>query len=490
MTRDPTHFVPRLKTHRPGIRDLAVELLVLTFSLLHGQDIARCMRVCRYFAGLIRSEPYLQYKIELAQTGMVDGDSSMLLVSERRQRLHQYYFNFRNGIFDYETPDAAHPDYAHQFRNLAWNHGRRAYVSASALYGTFLGSRFFLSVFNHDRAQDLLVIIKQVTTDMNTGRFLEVCFWSLGGSKTTRMDHPAAAQSSIQLFPPSGSDPTAKIDVLTLKIEAHYVIWVLCITEAEAHAESHSVEVFNWKTGQVVSRIEFGSSLVNVALWGDSHLLVQPADSESPQCLDIYSLTPSSPPRPLRRLQLLEPTLNHGESVVFHPMQTSLDPSPPEGHFHADPAHSMVILTYHIHRSNRDEYASHLLIPYSTLRAHIDAAFTVVDTPDSDSQHVPLEPVPWQDWGPHGTARAHSDSGWPSLGLRVEGQRKIVEDVEAALPGVVDPECAAIPYVVYRFQLPVFPWEYPIRVVQMSMTGFTVTYRGTDLREMERTWTV
>ena len=53
------------------------------------------------------------------------------------------------------------------------------------------------------------------------------------------------------------------------------------------------------------------------------------------------------------------------------------------------------------------------------------------------------------------------------------------ENIEEVLPGVVDPECAAIPYVVYRFPLPdsrradsTIPPE--IRQVTMSMAGFTV----------------
>ena len=65
------------------------------------------------------------------------------------------------------------------------------------------------------------------------------------------------------------------------------------------------------------------------------------------------------------------------------------------------------------------------------------------------------------------------------------------EDIEMVLPGVVDPECAAIPYVLYRFPLP-YPSheesEVPPEIckVTMSMAGFTVevsihlhTVRGT-----------
>ena len=57
----------------------------------------------------------------------------------------------------------------------------------------------------------------------------------------------------------------------------------------------------------------------------------------------------------------------------------------------------------------------------------------------------------------------------------------IVGDVEDVLPGVVDPECSAIPYVVYRFKLPYADCSTDssvggrtIRAVEMSLTGFTV----------------
>ena len=53
------------------------------------------------------------------------------------------------------------------------------------------------------------------------------------------------------------------------------------------------------------------------------------------------------------------------------------------------------------------------------------------------------------------------------------------EDIEKVLPGVVDPECAAIPYVLYRFPLPDSlheEAEVPPEIckVTMSMAGFTV----------------
>ena len=57
----------------------------------------------------------------------------------------------------------------------------------------------------------------------------------------------------------------------------------------------------------------------------------------------------------------------------------------------------------------------------------------------------------------------------------------IVENVGTALPGVIDPECSAIPYVVYRFKLPYVDCSTDssaggrtIRAVEMSLTGFTI----------------
>ncbi|PIL34975.1 hypothetical protein GSI_02762 [Ganoderma sinense ZZ0214-1] len=70
------------------------------------------------------------------------------------------------------------------------------------------------------------------------------------------------------------------------------------------------------------------------------------------------------------------------------------------------------------------------------------------------------------------------------------------EDLESVLPGVsVDPDCSAIPYAVYRFALSDSPTEeprgdWPIRRVQMDMTGFTVTFDDSEHHEREQTWAI
>ena len=114
------------KADHLNICDLPYDVLILIFSSLHAQDVARCTivsgpvgivdrfitchyQVCHSFADVIYSDLSLQYKIELAQNGMVDGESSTLAVSEKLQRLRQYSSNFKCGAFQHEDL-TAHPD--------------------------------------------------------------------------------------------------------------------------------------------------------------------------------------------------------------------------------------------------------------------------------------------------------------------------------------------------------------------------------------------
>lgn len=163
-----------------NIHDLPTDVLVHIFSLLRGQDIARCIevsklvlfllshltfnKVCHCFADLVRSDLYLQYTIELAQNGMVDGHSHTLTTSERLQRLREYSSRFRSGRFDHEDL-AAHPHYVHQMRNGQWNTSSVDESSQSTLHGSDLRietvtahsqdgpSDMFLSVFTPGSAQ-------------------------------------------------------------------------------------------------------------------------------------------------------------------------------------------------------------------------------------------------------------------------------------------------------------------------------------------------
>ncbi|PIL34974.1 hypothetical protein GSI_02761 [Ganoderma sinense ZZ0214-1] len=292
-------------------------------------------------------------------------------------------------------------------------------------------------------------------------------------------------------------------------------------------------------------RIDLGATDQTFVELDDAFILVLPrhSDSGSEHHLSVYSLTPSASSHPLCFLELPPVTLSQGERLVDHIVGTSRHPAAPEGHFQVDPSMSMVVVAHYIESEETwptpNPYRiTQLLIPCATLLNQIRL---VVDL-DPASFGPPVL-VPWQGWGLHGSLRLlmpvypHPDELGYSISMVPYGSRMplvtfddpgytrasvyvfdinpltarharlalaaqsesgarttataIVEDVEAALPGVVDPDIKGIPFVVYRFELPPQRPDWPmIRAVRMSMTGFTVTYGNGGPEVNDESWTV
>ncbi|KAM5542833.1 hypothetical protein V8D89_003497 [Ganoderma adspersum] len=549
---------PSPAANRLQIGDLPSDILLIVLSSLHGQDIARCIRVCRRFAGLIHFDLRLQYKIELAQSGMVDGDSSTLPTSERRRRLLQYSSKFRNGVFDRGEDPTEYPDHMlSETHDLRVSSRRISYHESSFPVFHLEFDRpagHFLSVFTHgsaqagiqprrwlvplgtpedphlgtkwavDDAQDLLVIAG-VAIPLAGGleSVIEIKFFSLDSSKTTLTAHPAASRPCIQVRPDRASEVVEPM-VLQLAISAQYAMWVFSNPQGEV--ANYSVEVYNWMTGQVISRIDVGSWPVHVIPLDHPYLLVLPDVKPYPD-FRIYTFATSAPRSHICMLQL--PDLDPTQHILWHHICTSRRPPPSEGSFRANPAHWMIAFAL---RSNlgRQRFTTYLLIPRATLSAQIRAA---------EARDVVSElSVPWQDWGSRGCLRlrlrrtpfrcilrlvpfgsrmpfvafepssfqsgsvyvfdlnplaarrerqAVLSSHWQCGGLGSECRTTaVVEDVEEALPGVVDPECSAIPYVVYRFDL---ADVLGITAVVMGMTGFMVLSYETETDKALQTWT-
>ena len=330
-----------------------------------------------------------------------------------------------------------------------------------------------------------------------------------------------------------------------------------------------------------------GEALISVVPLDEPYLLLLPS-TRMPRLhqnvdpsVRIYSFFPSSGKsragRHVCTLQL--PPTPPGEYMLWSEARTGDRAEETTGHFRADPSRSVVALYTVLAGTDTDtendiEYATCLLVPRTTLAAHIHAAESTSGQTDPDGDHdagsgtgseaTPDEPdheptplsVPWADWGPRGCLRLHlrgprlgslykgfwtpfgarlpvvmfdgpqnasasmyvfdanpfvvrslrrdrvrtppprrerDESELDSKGMNVDdtgasvprcvavgaSATAAVEDIEEALPGVVDPECAAIPYTVYRFPLPYSrlgsgPVTPGIRRVMMSMAGFTV----------------
>ncbi|KAM5541124.1 hypothetical protein V8D89_005053 [Ganoderma adspersum] len=572
------------KTSSLEIRDLTADVLVLVLSLLHGQDIARCTRVCRYFAELIRSDLSLQYKIELAQNGMVDGDSSTLPVSGRLQRLREYAYMFCNGNFDHEDL-GSHPIYAQQLRGLP-----RKWVAVgqqlSNLYSWDRRSDMTLSVFTPgsaqagfqsnrcllpisragrqgliirewaiDGAQDLLVMAEIADTvgmpEEVRHRLDEfhIHLYSLNGSKSAGLiPHPAAMLPSLHLFAPAAGindDIMPLANIVELQVAGRYIIWELTV----AHGELRSVfvEVCDWRTGKVTSRIDIGTHLVYVVPLDYPYLLVLPVEPEEDPHFHIYSFSPSAIPNRhgICALRLPEERVEDDEQIDLRAIYTGDRPQTSAGHFHADLSRSMVVLQFFIEGLEGDR-ETHYLFPRATFLAQIRHAESRQARRADGSR---AQSIPWADWGPQGCLRLsmyrqhaihrargipfgsrfpllivdesdfrrasvyvfdinphvarhetrvpaarqrdHSASEETDPGTSTAGN---VQDIEAVLRGVVDPDCSSIPYVAYRFGLPYGPaeWQFGHRIgaVVMGMTGFTVKMAGVEFEKTEQTWTV
>nr|VWO94555.1 N/A [Ganoderma boninense] len=567
--------------HRLEIGHVPSDVLLLILSFLHGQDIARCIRVSHGFAALIRSDLYLQYLIELAQSGMIDGESSALPVSERLRRLRQYSSNCCGGIFNHESLLHYSSD-SHQYQHHSALKGaslmRPDDVEGSSILSKRLDPPFgsFLSLVTHgsaqagiqshhevipfyipedlgrrfswwaiDDAQDLLVISETSPEGTETDAPF-VGFYSFSGSKTAPRPttHQEAVRPRLQVGIPSGVEPTAGIHIFKVWVVQEHVIWATCAIGREAR--SYSLELCNWRTGQIISRQDLGPQQVYVALLDDSYLLVTPqSQSKRSLYLDVYSISPSI--HPLYTLQLpddidLSPGRAFTSSCRIVVSQTC--PPTPGAHFRADPSLSMVVLTYKIWGTH-GELTNHLLVPCTTILAGIHAAAAPrhADGDAIDGSEQPI--VPWEDWGarrclrlrlreddqtlyipysiPFGSripvAVYHRIDGFTSASIYVfdinplaarherararaardrasgsDSTTAVVEDVEEALPGVVDSGCSAIPYVVYHFPIAYAPPDpmggYPIWWVEMTVTGFALLIDRVDFDESLQSWTV
>ncbi|KAM5541120.1 hypothetical protein V8D89_005049 [Ganoderma adspersum] len=426
------------KANRLEICDLSQDIIILIFSSLHGQDVATCIAVRHSFADLIHSDLSLQYSIELAQNGMVDGESSTLPVSERLKRLRQYSLDFKKGAFQRQDL-VTHPDYVPEMLNVDWPLRfpigtkcasralyKKVYENDTILYlslfvpgSAHAGIRSTFSLFTihaavkpdliatewaMDDAQDLFVvadvahmsILEPVHPRTNVPE-CHIRFYSLSALKTdTVIPHPAATLHFIHL---STVESATLKNGFQLRIVGDYVV-----LETRVEIESistHFIDAYSWKTGKLISRCDIGSSAVSIIPLDEPYLLLFPLFNPRARTLEphpnltIFNFLPSSNPdssgagRRVCSLQL--PPLLPGEGMEWPEPQTGARAEETTGHFHADLSRSIVTLTLYVYTQYKaggdggGEYATHVLIPRATLASQIRAAESRLRTRNRDS---------------------------------------------------------------------------------------------------------
>ncbi|PIL34938.1 hypothetical protein GSI_02725 [Ganoderma sinense ZZ0214-1] len=368
--------------------------------------------------------------------------------------------------------------------------------------------------------------------------------------------HPAAKLPSVRVSAPGPDSRVHNNAPLILTIVEIHISGQKVISEVVeirgGNIEAVSVSVCSWRTGEAISQIDVGLQLVHVVPLGPDcpYFLVVPRAPAAGFHLTIYNFSPSSTPGGPILCTLQLPPLNPGERIAWHDIHSGDRPlHTSEGHFHADLSLSLIALTLGIMSADAEhehehEHQAHLLIPRTTLLTHARAADSV-SRQSADASPGKLEPrrVPWAEWGPRGCLRLRqrppaglaarrvmlipfgarmplvvfdsdergldASSVWvyvfdlnPFLPRRRRvpegtsgtgpGTTGIIEDIEAVLPGVVDPACSSIRYRAYRFRvgLPAVPIGNSVRSVVMGMTGFTMKLSGVSYEEAVQTWSV
>ncbi|KAI9056374.1 hypothetical protein FKP32DRAFT_1639392 [Trametes sanguinea] len=257
------------ESDKPSITCLPPELLTSILLALDLSTLVRCRQICRLLKDIIDEDVRLQYKIELAASGLEDGTHNTLTVAERLRMLQT-----RNEAWD----------------NLAWTAREEIPMLQGGvweLYGGVLGqgegarTLVFKQLpstlrgiegrqwriedvgvnirdFGMDPAQDLLIIIENRAD--GAGVICSVHLRSLA----TGQPHPSAPRPAVL----SHSTHRGRFSY-TIQISEDYVA-VLMTSGDEDHSE---LLIWNWKTSQRRLYIT-GSELSSFAFLTSQYILL------------------------------------------------------------------------------------------------------------------------------------------------------------------------------------------------------------------------
>ncbi|KAI0749702.1 hypothetical protein C8Q80DRAFT_1269538 [Daedaleopsis nitida] len=406
---------------------LSEELLTAILSVCEVSDLLICKRVCRRMEHVVRTDTFLQYKIELAINGMADGrrgpDSpGGLPLPERLELLRKHNARFRNGTFldsGYQYSWQRWPQVANMptegwDTHLAFG-GSISYVvvkppqnEMSICAPPFMGGlsgetssdsmqhwRIPLSIFPSDPigsvsvdiSQELLLICQPVSTNWD----IMVHFRRLNQPENP---HDAARQPVLCVSPtqrvisPPPDQPRTTIS--HIQIHGRLVAWVLCVPGTTYYA----IEVWDWQAGHVVWRYHTTHYKETFTLLDASHVVLASPLSNN---LLVYAFNPdkefatadSTSVQQEYVLNLVMPSCQDPGSEI----QESSIPVPAAANapFWSDPALRMVLVTL------GDNSA--LFIPYTTIQSLLSPAHA---TPEPIHE---MRMVSWDLWGPRGSLR-------------------------------------------------------------------------------------
>jgi len=241
------------------MQSLPNEILELILFCTDAQDLVRCFQVSQRFSDLISDSISLQYKIELALNGMVDGPSGGMNVSERLQALRTRKTAWASQQFA-GTRTFTVSQYEWAFTGTHFAHLKlqtsleleiiqipcniSGITESSWTLPIAVSSEQIVQGFTIDGSQDLLVLIKG-------RRELE---WTMEArSLATGYRHPDACYDSQILADTSEGVWISLIltgSGATVQFLADHVVIHVAVYRGEAI--STKLIAYNWRTGVVL----------------------------------------------------------------------------------------------------------------------------------------------------------------------------------------------------------------------------------------------
>ncbi|KAH9946936.1 hypothetical protein B0H21DRAFT_822295 [Amylocystis lapponica] len=208
----PSDSVPS-QSHKMHLQDLSVEVLTPILDGLAVRDLVPCRQVAQYLREVIDGSERLQYKIDLAVAGMMDGLPSALCTAERRNMLRE-----------------------HQKAGALWSflgtgENRWTIDCAASAPGFIMGE------FTLNPAQDLLVVLehKDIRAQIRVLSMLD-------GTA-----HPAAVSAFLFKDEPIYSGWHSE-----LRTQGDAVGWLIFQNIPSRMRPRSSMRVWDWKTGDLI----------------------------------------------------------------------------------------------------------------------------------------------------------------------------------------------------------------------------------------------
>ncbi|KAH8100208.1 hypothetical protein BXZ70DRAFT_175300 [Cristinia sonorae] len=256
----------------PGVSQLPAELITLILQELSYTDLLRCERVSKHYRKLIRGTSVLQYKIELAQSGMDDIPSNGLSTATKREILARHTNATQTWpdhmVTKQTIPLLEGPLWELCGGVLAQSDGRRDldfWQLPSAIRGITprkwgVDVEFDIADFTVDPSQDLLVAMEVQSP---------TCFAHLL-SLNTGKPHDGAAEKSLSFPLPPFDTPNRSYHIRVCGDFVGIIIRVYGLMSDEPHTV---LGISNWKTGETKLLTSFWG-IRSFAFLDDRHAVI------------------------------------------------------------------------------------------------------------------------------------------------------------------------------------------------------------------------